>query len=46
MLQERFNAPGDGHEDAKNFWMDLRCLRKFPDLDQKGQDVLKRLSSA
>ncbi|RDW70510.1 uncharacterized protein DSM5745_08021 [Aspergillus mulundensis] len=46
MLQERFNAHGDGHEDAKSFWMDLRRLRKFPDLDEKGQEVLERLSSA
>ncbi|KAL4934880.1 hypothetical protein BDV06DRAFT_208109 [Aspergillus oleicola] len=46
MLQERFDAHGDGHEDAKNFWMDLRCLRKFPNLDEKGHDILKRLSSA
>lgn len=46
MLRERFGAHGDGHEDAKGFWMDLRCLRRFLDLDEKGQDVLKRLSSA
>ncbi|KAL3475914.1 kinase-like domain-containing protein [Aspergillus californicus] len=46
LLQERFDAHGDGYQDAKDFWMDLRRLRKFPNLDEKGREVLERLSSA
>lgn len=34
----------DVHEDAKDFWTDLYYLRKYPDLDEKGQEAL-RLSS-
>ncbi|GIK02018.1 hypothetical protein Aspvir_006061 [Aspergillus viridinutans] len=44
LLQERLAAHGDGHEDAKNFWMDLRHLRKYPNLDDKGREALQRLS--
>ncbi|KAL4907194.1 hypothetical protein BDW74DRAFT_189729 [Aspergillus multicolor] len=44
LLQKRFDAHGDGHEDARSFWVDLRCLRKYPDLDENGQEVLQRLS--
>lgn len=40
LLQERMGAHGDGHGDAKAFWMELRQLRKYPDLDEKGQRVL------
>ena len=45
LLQQRMEAHGDGHRDAKDFWMDLCQLRKFPNLDEKGQQVLERLSA-
>ncbi|KAJ5223958.1 hypothetical protein N7468_008500 [Penicillium chermesinum] len=45
LLQQRMEAHGDGYRDAKDFWMDLRQLRKFPNLDEKGQQVLERLSA-
>ncbi|KAI9372627.1 aminoglycoside phosphotransferase, partial [Aspergillus egyptiacus] len=45
LLQQRMEAHGDGHRDAKDFWMDLRLLREFPNLDEKGQQVLERLSA-
>lgn len=43
LLRERMDIHGDGHEDAKAFWQDLRVLRKYPDLDEKGREVLERL---
>ncbi|KAJ5814722.1 hypothetical protein N7474_006499 [Penicillium riverlandense] len=46
LLQERFDAHGDGHGDAKHFWTDLRQLRKYPDLDLKGQELLERVLAA
>jgi aminoglycoside phosphotransferase (APT) family kinase protein len=46
LLLERFDAHGDGHGDAKDFWTDLRQVRKYPDLDEKGQEVLERLSTS
>lgn len=45
LLRERLEVHGDGHNDAKDFWTDLRCLRKYPNLDEKGREVLERLSS-
>jgi len=45
LLQEHMHVHGDGHDDAKDFWMDLRHLRKYPNLDEKGRQVLERLSS-
>ncbi|KAJ5582383.1 hypothetical protein N7535_001003 [Penicillium sp. DV-2018c] len=45
LLRERMGVHGDGHEDAKEFWTDLRHLRKYPDLDEKGREVLDRLFS-
>ena len=45
LLQERLEAHGDGHNDAKDFWTDLRRLRKYPNLDEKGREVLEQLSS-
>jgi aminoglycoside phosphotransferase (APT) family kinase protein len=35
----------DTHEDAKNFWMNLYHLRNYPDLDEKGREVLENLSA-
>lgn len=35
----------DTHEDAKSFWMDLYHLRNYPDLDEKGREVLENLSA-
>lgn len=43
LLQARLDFHGDGHEDAKNFWVDLRRLRKYPDLDERGREALERL---
>lgn len=43
LLQERFSAHGDSHDNAKNFWRDLRRMRKYPNLDAKGQEVLEEL---
>lgn len=44
LLRERFGVHGEAHEDAKKFWTDMCNLRKYPDLDHKGQETLKRLS--
>ncbi|PTU21422.1 hypothetical protein P175DRAFT_0544761 [Aspergillus ochraceoroseus IBT 24754] len=41
LLQERFHVHGDAHDDAKNFWRILRQMRKYPNLDAKGQEVLE-----
>lgn len=35
----------DTYEDAKSFWMDLYHLRNYPDLDEKGREVLENLSA-
>ena len=43
LLQERSVIHGDGYEEAKAFWKDLRLLRKYPDLDERGQEVFDRL---
>ncbi|KAJ5490683.1 hypothetical protein N7463_010964 [Penicillium fimorum] len=45
LLRERMGVHGEGHDDAKEFWTDLRHLRKYPNLDEKGREVLDRLSS-
>lgn len=45
LLQERLDIHGDAHNNAKNFWMNLRHLRKYPNLDEKGREVFERLSS-
>ncbi|PYI11380.1 kinase-like protein [Aspergillus sclerotiicarbonarius CBS 121057] len=39
LLRQRFDA----HEDAKEFWTDLRHLRQYPELDKKGQEILEKL---
>ncbi|KAJ5185537.1 hypothetical protein N7491_006597 [Penicillium cf. griseofulvum] len=44
LLRERMRVHGDGHEDAKDFWADLCHLRKYPNLNEKGREVLERLS--
>lgn len=44
LLQERLGAHGEGYEDAKAFWKDMCNLRRYLDLDEKGQETLKRLS--
>lgn len=43
LLRDRFGAHDEAHEDAKAFWTDMCNLRQYPDLDEKGQEVLKRL---
>ncbi|CAP92240.1 hypothetical protein E8E15_005231 [Penicillium rubens] len=43
LLQERLDVHGDGHTDAKDFWKDLRLLRKYPNLDEKGREVFEKL---
>lgn len=35
----------DKHQDAMRFWEDLLSLRPYPNLDEEGQEVLRRLSS-
>ncbi|CAG8159700.1 unnamed protein product [Penicillium salamii] len=45
LLRERMGVNGEGHDDAKDFWTDLRHLRKYPNLDEKGQELLDRLFS-
>ncbi|OOF99121.1 hypothetical protein ASPCADRAFT_513206 [Aspergillus carbonarius ITEM 5010] len=35
----------DVHADAKAFWMDVYHLRQYPDLDEKGPEILEKLSS-
>lgn len=42
LLRERL----DPYEEPKDSWMDLYWLRTFPDLNEKGQGVLKRLSDS
>lgn len=44
LLRERLGVHDEAHEDAKAFWTDLCNLRQYPDLDEKGQEALKRLS--
>ncbi|KAJ5165116.1 uncharacterized protein N7500_006946 [Penicillium coprophilum] len=44
LLQERLGIHDEAYEDAKAFWTDLRNLRQYPDLDEKGREVLERLS--
>lgn len=44
LLRERSDIHGDGHDDAKDFWPDLRHLIKHPKWDEKGQEVLERLT--
>lgn len=41
LLRQHLNV----YEEAKRFWMDLYQLRNYPDLDEKGQEVLERLSA-
>ncbi|KAE8153229.1 kinase-like domain-containing protein [Aspergillus avenaceus] len=41
MLRPRLGV----HEDAKDFAMDLFYSREYPNLDEKGREVLERLSS-
>ncbi|KAL4778625.1 hypothetical protein BJX76DRAFT_352471 [Aspergillus varians] len=45
LLQERFGVYGDAYKDAKDFWMDLCHLRKYPDLDKTGRETQERSSS-
>lgn len=45
LLRERFALYGGAHEDAKQFWVNLRHLRKYPNLDEKGREVLEMWSS-
>ncbi|CAI7635368.1 unnamed protein product [Penicillium manginii] len=44
LLRERLDAHGEAHEDAKAFWTDMCNLRPYPNLDEKGQETLIRLS--
>ncbi|KAJ5257498.1 hypothetical protein N7524_009054 [Penicillium chrysogenum] len=43
LLQERLDVHGDRHTDAKDFWKDLRLLRKYPNLDEKGREIFEKL---
>ncbi|RJE19646.1 Phosphotransferase enzyme family [Aspergillus sclerotialis] len=44
LLRERLGVHGEAFEDATAFWTDMWNLRKYPDLDEKGQETLRRLS--
>jgi hypothetical protein len=44
LLRERLGVHDEAHGDAKAFWTDLRNLRQYPNLDEKGQEALERLS--
>ena len=45
LLQERMRFHGEGFEDAADFVQDLRSLSRWPDLDERGQEVMERLCS-
>jgi hypothetical protein len=32
-------------EEVREFWVMLKALRKFPDLDEKGREVFETFSS-
>ncbi|RDW83677.1 uncharacterized protein DSM5745_04003 [Aspergillus mulundensis] len=44
LLRERLGVHDEAHDDARAFWSDMCNLRDYPDLDEKGQETLKRLS--
>lgn len=44
LLRERFGVHGEAHDNAKAFWTDMCNLRQYPNLDEKGQETLQRLS--
>lgn len=44
LLQGRLRVHGEGQEEARAFWADLCKLSRYPDLDEKGQEVFERLS--
>lgn len=43
LLQKHFSVHSNSHHDAKKFWRDLREMRKYPNLDANGQEVLEGL---
>ena len=43
LLWERLGVHDEAYEDAKAFWTDMCNLWQYPDLDDKGQETLKRL---
>ncbi|KAL2871673.1 aminoglycoside phosphotransferase family protein [Aspergillus lucknowensis] len=44
LLRERLRVHGEAHEDAKALWTDMCNLRQYPNLDEKGQETLEKLS--
>lgn len=44
LLQERLGVHGEAHEEARAFWTDLHKLSRYPDLDERGREVIERLS--
>lgn len=44
LLQARLGVRDDVHENAKAFWTDIYHLRQYPNLDEKGEETLQRLS--
>jgi hypothetical protein len=44
LLRERLSVHGEARENAKAFWTDMCNLRQYPNLDEKGQETLERLS--
>lgn len=43
LLQKRLECHGDRHGDAKTFWKELRLLKKYLHLDEKGRKIIERL---
>ncbi|KAL4800726.1 kinase-like protein [Aspergillus venezuelensis] len=37
LLQERMRQSNDGYEEAEEFWRDLRKIKMYPNLDEKGK---------
>ncbi|KAL2825231.1 kinase-like protein [Aspergillus pseudoustus] len=46
LLKERLRLDDDGYEEARDFWMDMYALRKYPDLDEAGKEIMGRLGSS
>lgn len=44
LLRDRLGRRDEAYEEAKAFWTDMLNLRQYPDLDEKGQETLMRLS--
>ncbi|KAL4961757.1 aminoglycoside phosphotransferase family protein [Aspergillus stella-maris] len=43
LLQGRMRQSNDGYEEAEEFWRDLRKMKTYPNLDEKGKEVSESL---